>query len=771
MLNGLGLTFAFHAQDYASSVMRGIQANFKSLEATAGKKIQGLDNNVKRLGGGMTAMFGGAGLLGLTFSFARTAGEFEQKMTRVGDVVADISDANMGKLRALAFEMRELAIGPTEAANAIKMLGQAGLNTADILKTLPSAAKFAEAGEIKLEDAIILSKALMSGYKVEADKLDVAFDQIVTAASATSADVSDFATMLSRGLAGFSGAKVSLTQATAVLGLVRNVMTSSEMSGTAGGTMMSRMLDKKNIGIMQTELGVSSVDSKGQIRETEDIISDVFRRTEKMTEIKKAQFFKTVFGAYGGKAFAAIFNQLEQGIRGADQTVRKGGEGFVHFLRDEIAASANVVGQMSERSLKQFENRINKLKSAWEGFEIEVGKSFIPWWSKQMDRATVALVRWTNEWDKLSPKTKQQIVDWTIFGSIALMAVGAVMVLGAVAPLIATGFELISGAIWATIGSMLPLLVVFGLVAGLVYAVRNNVGGLGEAWDELAAKFEDSDSWINGVINWFSDAWEMMRGGFMEVFDGMEPVFKEIGVAFHSLLYQLERLGILMGDNVGQSDFFAQAFHLVGWAIGGVFKFAMAAVGGIIKLVAWFFKLIDVGRKVANFFLGTNFGPSIVPLSPEDARIAKADDTADKDRMTNLVGLGHVRSKEELKRDFGLYDTWRSKRNIQAIGDRDRAKELLDARRAAENDLRDYTPIPNARDNYYKPLPINPALASQYSPFQGVQDKPQAVIDYEKMALAMAKTNIALYVDGKRLAETVNLHNRDEDIRNSRLGR
>ena len=739
-LNGLGLGFLFTATDLASDVMKNVRENFVGLENAAGKSLGNIDAMTGKLAAGLTAGFIGVGGLVQAFKLAGESGHFETRMGRVRQL-AHANEEEFQSLKKIAFESSNLGFAPLDAVAGMKDLAQAGYKADSILKMLPITERFAAASELDLADAIGITQQMLKGYDVQLGGVEVAMDQMVRAANVATIDVGDLQIGLGRAASGAKAIRMNLTQTATLFGLVQEVMGSSMRASTSLSVMGQTMANKTKQALLSAK-GINVLDAKtGQFREIEDILGDIYTKTQKMSEGASEGFLGKVFGADAGGAVRALLGQMKKGIEGADGLIHKGREAITARIK-EIGGAANETSKFSTELMGLWDNQIQIMKTKWEGLRIKVGKGFEDVFTPYIKKIIVVLQDLEDRWDKLSPKVKENIAMFTVFGAAALTVFGLVGLLGAAADLLVGGFMLVGGALGSlaataitSVFTMWPLWALFGAIAGIVYAVQHNVGGLGEAWDRLADTFSHTGEWLQSVEDYFVEAWDLISGGFMETFDNMKPIFEELGKAFDSVREQLANVGLAMGDTKGPGDSMARVFVGIGHAVAGVIAVVTAAIGFFVKLFAW---VLKAGAEVTRWFNKEQ------PKSEFPGHARLFDVEAPDERQ--------LETKSELVERLHRADRRRATRNASA----DRRHYLMPAPLTPEK-------VPGDVATTEQITPQVPAFAAsalrvagQATSFSGIQPvETRPAIDYAMMAAAMSKVQWTLAVDGQRFAAVI----------------
>ena len=168
----------------------------------------------------------------------RLVAGFEQPMANVKAV----TQATVGEFEQLNEQARELGkttqFSASQAAQAMEFLGMAGLETRQIISTLPNVLLLAAAGGIELASAADYATGIMAGFGLAADESRRVADVLAysaTASKTTIADMSEamkFAAPIAKSL----GVSFETTAAAAA------VLANNQIKGTLAGTGIRRIL-------------------------------------------------------------------------------------------------------------------------------------------------------------------------------------------------------------------------------------------------------------------------------------------------------------------------------------------------------------------------------------------------------------------------------------------------------------------------------------------------------------------------------------------------
>lgn len=452
------------------NVIAKIQANVSDFQRGLASAKTSLESFQKQTGGtfervGKTMQSVGKSLTkGVTLPLlavgayaTKTGAEFESAMSKVS-ALSGATGKDLSALEKAAREMgRTTRYGSTEAANALSYMSLAGWDTQQMVKGLKPVLNLASAGQMDLAQASDIVTDMMSMFGLEAEQAGRATDVFAVAQANSNTTVSQLGEALKKSGSAAAAAGQSLEDTSAVLGVLAN----NGIKGSEAGTALNAMFRDLQAAAVdgKVAIGDTSVavyDANGNMRSMVDIIADVEKATEGMTQEQKHN------------ALASIFQQ--RSLKGMN-TLLNSGSGELKKLQGELNNSTGAAQTMADEMDNNLKGSFMKLKSAIEDIGIAISQTTSGPLKKIVDWAKDLALKF----QELSPHAQQLIV---IFGAVAAAIGPLLWIFGAFVqkiPFILKGFKLLSlafGAITSPIG-----LVVAGigaLIGVLVYLYKTN---------------------------------------------------------------------------------------------------------------------------------------------------------------------------------------------------------------------------------------------------------------------------------------------------------
>ncbi|MWL87145.1 phage tail tape measure protein [Cupriavidus sp. SW-Y-13] len=353
-------------------------------------------------GGATSAALGAGTLLGARRLLA-PGGEYNAEMSRVQALSR--LDKNSEAFQALRAQSRHLgattSFTATQAAEGQGFLAMAGFTPDEIIKAMPGTLAMAKAGTTDLGVAADISSNVMSGFGLEADQMGRVSDVLTMAFTSSNTTLQMLGDTMKYAGPVAKAAGMSFEQAAATAGLLGNAGIQGSQAGTTLRAMILRLASptskaSKALG----ELGVSSLDLKGNVRDIPSILSDVAAQTEKMGSGDRLGYLKRIFGEEPAAGMAELIER--QGTKGIDKYTQ---------ILTESAGTANRVAATMADNLK---GDLQTLESAWQDLGISVSDTV----DKPLRSVTQTItdaIRTVSQWTKENPE---------LAGTLAKVAIG-----------------------------------------------------------------------------------------------------------------------------------------------------------------------------------------------------------------------------------------------------------------------------------------------------------------------------------------------------------
>ena len=298
-------------------------------------------------------------------------------------------------LRDFALEMgKTTAFTAQQSAEALNYMALAGYDAATSMEMLPTVLNLAAAGGMDLARASDAVTDIQSAFGLTIEETVALVDQMAKTSQRTNTSVSQ----LSEAMLTVGGAASYMRGGTAEVAEVLGIMASAGIKGAEGGTHLRNMLlrlaapTEKGAQALE-DVGVAIFDAEGKMRSFSEIMPELSKALDGLTDEEKLNFFDTVFNVRDIAAANALLGAS------ADTWERLG---------NEIRNSEGAAEDMAHVQLDNLKGDVTLLKSAWEGYKIELASKFAPVLRQIMPQLLEMIGRAT---ERLSD------VDWTSVGN------------------------------------------------------------------------------------------------------------------------------------------------------------------------------------------------------------------------------------------------------------------------------------------------------------------------------------------------------------------
>lgn len=308
----------------------------------------------------------GSKLAGLAQSSVSVGMNFDASMSQVAATMGTTVD-QIQSLTDTAKEMGSTTkFTATQAADALNYLALAGYDADKAAEVLPSVLNLAAAGGMDLAYASDLVTDAMASLNIEANKqnVDEFGNKLAMAASKANANVSQLGEAILTVGGTAANLKGGTTELTTALGLLANV----GIKGAEGGThlrniILSLQSPTKDAREVMEQLGLEVYDAQGNMRQLDDILTDLNTVMDGMTQGDKDSIIN------------ALFNKTD--LAAVNGLLAAQGEQW-ETLASQIDAADGAMGQMAETQQDNLQGVMTSMGSAFEGLQLAVFERLEP---------------------------------------------------------------------------------------------------------------------------------------------------------------------------------------------------------------------------------------------------------------------------------------------------------------------------------------------------------------------------------------------------------
>ena len=439
-----------------------------------GSKFEGLT----KAGEGVTAV-GKALSVGVTApvmalgaSIVKTQSQFQDSMANV-QALSGATGEELEKLKQTAMEFGETTVfSASECADALGYMALAGWDANESTAALPGILNLAAASGMELAQASDLCTDYMSAFGLEASQA-AHFADVLAYAQANSNTTTEMLGDAFKNCAVNANAfGLDVEQTTALLGKLADQGLKGSEAGTALNAVIRDMSSKMEDGAIKIgNASVAITDANGNFRSMSDIVRDVNKATDGLSESEKMVALQSTFTADSIKAMGILCNT------GADD---------IDAMTEALYDADGTAEEMSETMNNTLSGAIKELSSAWEGLQLRLMDSTGV--LTKLIKMLTGVVRWISN---LPDGVKQVIV---VFAALAAAVGPVLLVLGKLmtsAQKIYKAFMLVKGAIMALKSFSLVTTIVSGFNTVItwlyVFIMDSLIPALGALWAFMLA--------------------------------------------------------------------------------------------------------------------------------------------------------------------------------------------------------------------------------------------------------------------------------------------
>lgn len=332
----------------------GFNKGLSSMTVTAGTLIADLVKTATSKLSGLAQASVGVGM-----SFDASMSQVAATMGTTVDQIQSLTDTakEMGSTTKFT---------ATQAADALNYLALAGYDANKAAEVLPSVLNLAAAGNMDLAYASNLATKAMASLQIEATKenLDEFGNKLAVGASKAGATVSE----LGEAILTVGGTAANLKGGTTELITALGKLADVGLVGAEGGThlrnvILSLQSPTKDAREIMEQLGLEVYDAQGNMRQLDDILTDLNTVMDGMTQGDKDSIIN------------ALFNKTD--LAAVNGLLAAQGEQW-ETLASQIDAADGAMGQMAETQQDNLQGVMTSMGSAFEGLQLAVFERLEP---------------------------------------------------------------------------------------------------------------------------------------------------------------------------------------------------------------------------------------------------------------------------------------------------------------------------------------------------------------------------------------------------------
>jgi TP901 family phage tail tape measure protein len=490
--------------------------------------LRAQDANTARRGELRGQLFDAVALGATLAAPVRVAMEFEQSMARVG-AVARASGEELTRLTATARQLGATTNWTaSQVAEGMQFLAMAGFNTEQTIAAMPGMLSLASAGAIDLGAAADIASNILTGFNMRAEEMGRLGDVMTNTFTTSNTNLQMLGESMKYVAPVAAATGVSLEQTAAMVGKLGDAGIQGSMAGTALRAIINRLAAPSGQAAKALEqLGVTTTDAAGNLRQVPDILADMSRAMEGMGTAAKAELTSTIFGLEAASAATVLLGQAGSGSL----------QEYTERLR-EAGSAARVASQQNDTAT----GAMKRLGSAMESISITVGNVLLPPLAFLAEKVAVVI----GVVDSLAAEFPL-LTSVVVGGTAALIGLKVAAIAGGYAFTFLKGAWLSASLMGLKLGGALPViaggikaiglamaanpigLVLTGIAvaAGLVIANWEPIKGfMLNLWETITTGASVAWEWLKGILSFTPlglvvTSWEPIRGFFTELFDNI----------------------------------------------------------------------------------------------------------------------------------------------------------------------------------------------------------------------------------------------------------
>ena len=365
----------------------------------------------------------------------QTTAQFEQSMANV-KAITGATGKEFDTLTAFARELGATTMmSAQESADAMAFLGMAGWRTSEMMAGLPAILDLTVASGRDFATVADIVSDNLTAFGLTASDATMYSDALAYAMSNANVNMDTLGESLKYIAPVATSAGVSMQEAVAMTMMLGDAGIKGSQAGTTLRTVMLNLTGANEKATAKLkELGVAVFDSEGKTRSFADIIRDLNKATEGMTDAQKTAIANTLVGKTAVSGFSVLLDQ------GADK---------LQAYTDGIHNSSGASAEMAEIMGDTLQGKVKIFESAMQDLQITIGNELLPTltsgvesltnfvtWLGQgcplVQEATVELGAFGVSLDMVSEKTSNALTPLEEYGNGILANIGVMEQFGGV---------------------------------------------------------------------------------------------------------------------------------------------------------------------------------------------------------------------------------------------------------------------------------------------------------------------------------------------------
>ena len=281
---------------------------------------------------------------------------------------------------------RQISYNANEAMDSMKYMAMAGLGATDIKTGIADVLRLSMAGDTEASEASDIGTNIMSAYGLKGEDLGDVGDILTKAFTSSNMTLGSMGEIMKyvgpvAGMLAKSDSADDKKDILVKMSAMSGMLGDSGIGASMGGTGLRKIATSLSAptGESKTlldDMGVATKDSRGNLREIDDILTDISRSMDGLGSAERTETLKKIFG--------------EEALASAAVLTKAAGSGE---LKKAIANVGQYKGVMSEIAKTKMDNTLGSFKALQSSFvstSIIVGNTFLPVVRTTLDVLTYA---------------------------------------------------------------------------------------------------------------------------------------------------------------------------------------------------------------------------------------------------------------------------------------------------------------------------------------------------------------------------------------------
>ena len=303
------------AQSFSvKAVLEAVDQSFSSTMERASQSVQNFssDTNKKLSGVGKAMMVAGAATTAMGVAGLKNFGQFQQSLNTAA-VVAGGTSKDISGLADVANKMgADLPISAQDASDAMVEMARNGASVGQIKEQFPAIAQAATAAGSDLQATAGVVQQAMNIWGSSLKSPKQAAEILVQTANMSNASIED----MQQAMATFSGtaklAGMSMQDSTEAIGLLTNKgFSAAQASQDLNNAVLQMIAPSKIAKETMDDLGISFTDAQGKMKPFPQILQELNKSMEGLSDSEKTQKLKKMFGTSGMAAIAPLMDAMK----------------------------------------------------------------------------------------------------------------------------------------------------------------------------------------------------------------------------------------------------------------------------------------------------------------------------------------------------------------------------------------------------------------------------------------------------------------------------